>query len=251
MFKQLVKVVIDNKESIATGVAIAGVVFTGIASAKAGIKANDILGNLDREKDGEVTTKEKVKAIAPTALPPFLIVAITIGLITFTYKTNLKAQAGLISALAVSEGANKETIEKIVEKVGPEKIKEAKREAAIDKLKTSDSDIYDLGGDTLFYDPFLDRKFLSTENAIRAAAGQIATEMLGLQSQTINDLYSYIAEYGNGHHKYKDLGVGEVFGWNCGFDDGPGVNLYDADTIDGKAYRIFDYSKALLADAIL
>lgn len=251
MFKQFVKVVIDNKESIATGVAIAGVMFTGIASAKAGVKANDILENLDHETGGEATKKEKAKAITPTVLPPFLIGATTIGLIIFAYKANLKAQAGLISALAVSEGANKETIEKIVEKVGPEKVKEAKKEAAIDKLKTSDSDIYDLGGDTLFYDPFLDRKFLATENAVRAAAGQIATEMLGLQSQSLNDLYSYIADYGNGPHRYKESGVGEMFGWNCGFDDAPGINLYEAEIVDGKAYRVLDYTKALLADSTL
>lgn len=248
ILKTLGAFLVANKSSVATGIAIGGVAITAVVSGNSALKADEILKGMD-EDAGKV---DKIKAVAPALAPAAISALVTIGLMIFAHRSDLKAQAGLVSALAISEASKNEHVKQIMSKLDPKKAEEVEKEVAVEQINLSNADVYDFGGDILFYDEFLDRKFLATHEAVMAAVGKIALELNGLDSQNVNDLYYYIWEVSPGEKKdkYHEAGVGKLFGWNAGFDSPPYITTVDCGLIDGRPAIYLDYTKNIISDAI-
>lgn len=88
-----------NASIILSCLGAVGVVATAIVTAKATIKAVDILE--DAEKDHELTKKEKIKAVAPTYIPAVVLGASTVACIFGANVLSTKYQASLMSAYAL------------------------------------------------------------------------------------------------------------------------------------------------------
>jgi hypothetical protein len=236
ILKTVATFIVANKSSVAAGAAIAGVIFTAAVAGKSALDAEEVLQSMDEE----ATKAEKAKAIAPQIISTAIVAGGTIALIIFAHRADLKAQSTLLSALALSEASKNDKVKLLKEKLSPEQ----QKEVATEMIVRSEAEVVDLGGDILFYDQFLDRKFLCSEEIIQAAAGRIAMELAGgLDRQSLNDFYDYIYEMAsNPKGRFNSMGAADKFGWAPGYDIGPYISMIDADKVDGKPAIVLDYT---------
>ena len=237
-FRTASMIVRQNKSSVATGMAVAGVIFTGIASGRAALEVDKVLNELD-----EPTTKEKIVAAAPHVIVPTLMASATIGLIIFAHKADLTKQVAMASAMAMSETKREEITNKAMDILGDEKGKKFKEDIENDALKNSASFVYEIDEDgILFYDPWLDRKLKVREERLEAATGAMAKRMVCGGSPSVNDFY-----YEIGGSIFNECVLGDAYGWNYSFDDAPSIHSRESEVLDdGHSYRIFTYEPHLL-----
>lgn len=97
-----------NSATILTCTGAVGVVATSVLTAKATIKAVDILEAAQKEKGEELTRSEKIQVAAPIYIPPALL---GIGTITCIFGANIlnkRTQASLVSAYSLLDRSYKE-----------------------------------------------------------------------------------------------------------------------------------------------
>lgn len=240
--KTLTTMIGQNKSSVATGMAIAGVIFTGFASGRAALEVDRSLTSLSETID-DPTFKDKAVAVAPHIIVPTMMALATTGLIIFAHRADLAKQVALASAVAVSESKREDITNKAMEFLGEEKGKEFKESIENDALRSSASFVYIIDEDgILFYDPWLDRKLKVREERLEAASGTIAKKMVCGDSPSVNDFY-----YEIGGPIFNECILGESYGWNYSFDAPPSIHSREADVLnDGHSYRIFTYEPHLL-----
>lgn len=101
---------------ILSGAAVIGVVITGVLTAKAAVKAEKKLDQLE-----EPTTLDKVKAIAPIYAPSIVVGGATIACVLSANRANLKRYATLAGTCVFAESQLQAHKDKIVELFGKEK----------------------------------------------------------------------------------------------------------------------------------
>ena len=221
----------DHQREIKLGLTIAGVVLTGISAARAGIKANEILKE-QREKldaldesaeEGDDTeelkkevTIETVKRMAPVVLPPVIIGGATIFSAVSGYSSASKQIAALSAAYNISEKALTEYTDKAKEMLGDKKAQAIKDEVQADKVKnappgTAGKEVFSTGrGQTLCYDDYSGRYFLSDPETIRKAVNDINKRLMDEYYISLNEFYYELG--------LEDIKLGHDLGFNV--DDG-------------------------------
>lgn len=126
---------------------------------------------------------------------------------------NLRKNAALAAAYALSETNFKEYREKTLEEVGEkkeEKIRNAVAEEKIAKDPVTDSSlIIETGfGDTRCYDPFCARRFKCSIEKLRSAVNELNLQLVTDGYVTLNDFYALI------NLPEVDSRFGDDFGWN-------------------------------------
>lgn len=167
------KIHIKHRAIILAIVASAGVVLTGIASAKAVPKAIELQEKAEKKKGSELTKGEKVKAAIPAYILPTVFGALTITCIMGNSILSERQQASLASAYGLLSTTYTKYRNKVREIYGEEAHQEIMRAIMVD----SDHEIWGMGlagpVDTtinssddevcLFYDALSNRYFESTK----------------------------------------------------------------------------------------
>lgn len=223
---------IKNAPVIFAGMAIGGVVTTAIMSYKAGIKATDILKQMEEEKytkrlaegivqDVEIPLKEKILACWRVFVPAVISGSLTIGAIIISTRISQKRQAALAGLYAISEASLKEYQKKVEETIGPKKEQDIRDSINADRVGHSDTPPWDdsilPSGDVWCYDKLTGRYFFSSTEKIGRAVAEI-NEMIygGDMCASLNEFYGILD-----NDKLKPCQLGESVGWNIDFNCKP------------------------------
>lgn len=212
---KLGKTVNDNSPVILTGIGVAGTIATAVFVGKASFKAADLIR--DQEADPRdpsfvnyLSTKEKFLLVWPLYVPAVSTGAITITAVVLANRIGTKRAAALAAAYTISQESFQEYREKIVEKIGENKERQAREEILQDRVNSSppsDVVVVDTGdGNYLTYDAFSDRYFRSNKQKIERAEIDIKNTIINHDSACLNEFYSMIGLPGT---KY-----GDSVGWS-------------------------------------
>ena len=186
MLKMLAKLARKKAPLIFATIAAGGSVAIGILSAKATIKACDIL---QEHEDENLTTSEKVKLVAHCYIPT---VSVTLGVVGsifgayFLSTHQVKAMASAYTALLADYSALKSTLtsyrHKVVEVIGEEEEGDIYKEAVKESLNPGSEH------DILFYEEYSDRFFEMPLDKVKDAEYMV-NRIFGLRG------YVSLAEY--------------------------------------------------------
>lgn len=214
---------------------VAGVVLTSYLTAKATIKAVDIL---EKERE-DLTTKEKLIAIGPTCISPVVAGVSTIVCILGANVLNQKYQASLTSAYALLSSSYNDYQRKVKEICGEDTHQRIMDELAVEHA----NDVYiqheylmglcetniELGTQekVLFYDVFSERYFESTIQQVMAAEYHLNRNYILRGYACLNEFYEFLG--------LDSVDGGDVIGWT------PDSELYWVD---------FDHKTVTLEDGL-
>lgn len=211
--------VVDNADSILTGMAVTGTVATAVLTGRASFKAARLIdeerleqGNregLEVATDVELATFEKVKISWRLYLPAVATGTTTLTCIIMANRISSKKIAALAVASGISERALQEYKTKVIEKLGDKHEQKIRDEIAQDRVTASPpgSQIIVAGdGKVLCYDMLTGRYFQSSVEEIKRAENKINFEL-------VNHMYVSLSEF------YDELGLPattytDMAGWN-------------------------------------
>lgn len=196
ILKKSEKLAIDNSPLILTGVGVVGTVVTAVLTHKATFKATLKWQELDAQRTADepvLTTKEQVKSAWTYYIPPVTAGVVTISAIIFANRISTKRAAALAAAFALSERAQSEYREKVVEKLGPKKEQDLQDEIAqahIARNPHSDTTVIMAGsGDVLCCDLYTGRYFRSTMEDLKKAANEANFMVINNGYASLTDFY--------------------------------------------------------------
>lgn len=219
--KHGVQMLTTNAPSILTAFGAVGVVGTAILTGKASFEAAQIINTtkcerVERElrtaeKQAEITKLEKFQMIWVLYIPAVTTGVLSVAAIVLAHRVSTRRAAVLAAAYALNEGKLEEYQEKIKEKFGVKKEKEARDEIAQHRTARDVANgvmIYDpLEGKVIIRDEYSGRYFRTcTVEDINKAVNDINKEILISDSATLTDFYSLIG--------LEAVSTSDAFGWN-------------------------------------
>lgn len=214
IFKNAQKFVTENSALILAGFGVVGTVTTAVLSAKAAVKANDILEfankNADMMDQPLPTRREQAVLVWDIWLPPVASGALTIGAIIGSNYISHRRAVAMATAYAIVDRVFDEYRDKVKEKVGERKeqgIRDSIAQDHVDRKPASTSYILPTKrGEVLCYDTWSGRYFYSEMEELRRAQNDINHTILNSYYASLTDFYDRI---GLDRTKFSD----EV-GWN-------------------------------------
>lgn len=217
-----------NSSTILTVIGAAGVIATGVVTAKCTIKALDLLAEAEDLKQDDLTEMEVVKTVAPAYIPAVLTGAATITCIFGANVLNKRQQAAIMSAYALLDRTYKDYKNRVIELYGEEsqdKIKEAIARGRFVKDTALDDDER-----PLWFDMYSMQYFHATEEEVEEAE-RVFTQCVETGYACINDFYQLVGadpiEHGNdfGWFEYtRDIKFTHTF---TRMDDGMECTIID------------------------
>lgn len=212
----------QHKSTILSCISAAGVVATGVLSARGGIKAERILSEMNAVRYGNDPNRDdytgetyqlpkwkKVVRLVPALLPPVLTAAGTIALIFVTDAQNRQTQAALAGAYAVLAKKLSEYKAEVKELFGEDADKRI--EESIARKKLADNDILAeerAENAKLWYDNFSERYFWATDAEV-SDAEYYANRIFALRGYlTLNDFYNLLP------YALEPVACGDEIGWD-------------------------------------
>lgn len=212
----------ENAPALLAGIALIGVVTTGILAFKAGLKANDILKNQKEELDMvdpedkeaiKQVKKETIKKIVPVVSAPILMGVTTSACVLGGHHVSQKRLAVLSAAYSVAEKSVTDLNQKMVDILGEGKAKTIKDAVTKDKFKSMEKDgnigekiVVTGNGDVPCIDLYTGQPFYSNADKIRRAINELSSECGSNMYVELNDLYEKL--------RIPIRPVGRDFGWN-------------------------------------
>lgn len=200
-----------HSPEILTGLGIAGMVTSTILAVRATPKAL-ILIEQKKEDEGVDklapvdTIKTTWKCYIPTALVGGASVCCLIG----ASSVNLRRNAALATAYALSESTLRDYQKKVIEEIGEKKEKTVREAIAKDKIEqnpVSKNEIIITGsGETRCYDVMCKRYFKSNIETLRRVENDLNRRMRNENYISLNEFYNEIG--------LDDVGAGHELGWN-------------------------------------
>lgn len=209
--KKTVRTLEHNSPQILTGLAVAGVVSTVVLAVKAAFEAKIEIDKYEKKDNGlwiQASPKEIVQITWPIFVPTAAMGAVTVACILGAQSINNKRTAALIGGYSVMETAFREYREKIVDNFGATKEQQARDQLAQERITANPptSEVIIIGkGESLCYDTYSDRYFMSDMQNLRRAQNDIVEQCLNEGYASLNDLYRSIG--------LPMTGLGEEFGW--------------------------------------
>lgn len=216
-----------HSPEILTGLGIAGMITTAVMAVRATPKALLLIDDAETEKDDILTPIETVKVAWKCYVPSMIVGGISIGCLIGASSVNVRRNAALATAYALSESTLKEYQEKVIEEVGERKEREVRDKIDKDKIdqkpvSKSEVIITD-AGDVLCFEKLSGRYFKSSMDKLKKAVNEINRQMRYDMYVSLNEFYYEIGLEGTE--------IGDMLGWN----------------ID-KGYIELDYSSHLADD---
>lgn len=213
--------------TILTGLSVVGVVATTVMTAKATVKAVDILEQAEIEKGETLTKTEKIVKSAPVYVPAFLLMVATVFCVASVNVTNKRLIAGLISAYELSDKTFMKYREKVEELYGDEADNRVREELTKDDYK--EKDIPKTEDKCLFYEPFSGEFFERTKEEVVLAEYHFNRNFAIRGYAVLNELYSFL--------DLPNTDFGEVMGWS-----------FDVGICEGWCWIDFDHTKIYMDD---
>ena len=205
-----------NSSTILTVVSAVGVVATSVMTAKATIKAFELINEAECEKKRELSKKEIVVLAGPSYFPAILVGASTIACLFGANILNKKQQAMLSSAYAIASTSFKEYKNKVKELYGEETHNNIINSIASEKAKDVHMNASYMFGDCstsfdedseprLFYDEFSGRYFETTTEQVLNAEYHLNRNYALRGYATLNEFYDFLG--------LEQTDYGEILGW--------------------------------------
>ena len=191
----------SNSAEIALGTALAGVPLVAVLSGRASLKADDILMQMEIEREeigvlDPIPTVDKVKATWHCYILPILVGAGTIWMMIWSHKIQGRKLVALASAYTITDTAFKEYKHKVEELVSKKKVQEIEHAINQDKVAEMtmlDGDILATNrGDVLCVDFWTGMKFFSNATEIREAVSRCNNMMVDSVYLSQGTLYDEI-----------------------------------------------------------
>lgn len=198
---------------ILTGIGVIGAIACPIMAVKATPNALKAIERDSRENhngDPDASTKIEIvksawKYYVPSAITGGMAVACIVG----ASAVNMKRNAALATAYALSESALKEYKDAVLDEVGEKKEQSIRDRIAGKRIKDNpvdDATVIDThNGDTLCYDAWTGRYFKSSIESLRRAENELNRLMLTDDYASLNDFYDLV--------NLPSVKSGEQFGW--------------------------------------
>ena len=214
LFKTSVTTITNHGPALLTAFGAAGVVGTAVLTAKATFTAaEDIrVENESRDENGvdEMTTLECAKFVWPLYVQPVMTGSLSVAAIIMSHRISSRRAAVLAAAYALNEGKLEEYQEKIKEKLGVKKEKDARDEIKQDhvnrEVESKQLIFSPLDGKVVIHEDYTDRFFYSSIDEINKAVNEINHEVLKEGSVRMSEFYDQL---GLDHTSLSDY-----FGWN-------------------------------------
>lgn len=214
MVKIVEKFTIDNSPLIMTGMGAAGSITTAILAGKASFKANDVIREADETSlrlDGHLlTNKEKLKLVLPLYIPVVGSGVLTVTCIIVANRVGTKRAAAMAAAYTIAEKGFEDYREKIIDKFGINKEREARDEIAQDRVRKDPVSTKEViitgGGEVLCYDNYTGRYFNSSVETIKQAQNNLNHRIINHMYASLNDYYDMVG--------LDRVETGEEVGWN-------------------------------------
>ena len=253
-----------NSPVILTGMAIAGVISTGISAYKAGLKADEVL-KIYREdmrdchpKDKEAkraVVKETAKRMVPIMAPTVIMGGATIACVVGSHSVSSRRIAALSAAYTLSESTVKNLNSKMEEMLGEKKTRAVKDAIMKDKLHAdgekdkkvlaSGDFVIPADGTVLCKDLYTGRLFYSNAEKIQQAIAKCSYDMVTDMWISLNDFFEEIDS-----PQLTPVPMGNDLGWNI--DDTQGgklpITLTALLTDDMKPCLCIDYDIGIRRD---
>ena len=205
-----------NSSTVLTIVGAIGVVITSVMTAKATVKAFELINEEECEKKRELTKKEAVITAAPSYFPAILIGASTIACILGANVLNKRQQAMLSSAYAFVNASFKEYKNKVKELYGEEAHGSIINAIAAEKAKGSHIAAVYMGSECnfpidddseprLFYDEFSERYFEATIEQVLEAEYHLNRLYILRGYADLNEFYGFLG--------LEKTDYGDALGW--------------------------------------
>ena len=209
--KNVGETVVKRSPEILTGIGIAGMITTAVLAAKYTPKALELIEEKKQEKGEELTKLETVEAAWKAYIPPMVTGTMSTICLIGASSVNLRRNAALATAYTISETALREYRDKVTETIGEKKehsIRDAIAKDRMDKHPIESSEVIMTNkGNTMCFDVFSQRYFLSDIEKLRRSENELNRQMLSDGSITLNDLYDEIG--------LDQLPIGDRIGWNA------------------------------------
>ena len=200
-----------HSPEILTGIGIAGMITTTVLAVRATPKA---LSLIEQRKADEGVNKllpvEVVKTTWKCYIPSAAVGAASIACMIGATSVNLRRNAALATAYALSESTLRDYQKKVVEEIGEKKekrIREAVTKEELERNPVSKSEIIITGGgDVLCYDQACQRYFKSSVEKLRKIENDLNMRMRHENYISLNDFY---AEVG-----LDPVAAGQELGWS-------------------------------------
>lgn len=216
----------QNTPSILSGLAVVGLIETGVLAYKAGAKGSKIMEekkhDLHYVKPGDKAAKravigETIKEMTPVVAPPVLMGVATGACIIGSNQVSNRRIAAISAAYSLTETALKEYKEKTVETIGEKKAQQIRESIAKDKVKKNlpEKNQQQIGmipnnGMVLCMDSFSQRPFYSNAQTIGKAINILSARARSELTVSLNDLYDEI-----GSRELTRLPNGDDVGWTA------------------------------------
>lgn len=210
--KNAVRGIQHRSPAILTGFAVGGVISTALLTARATTKAVREIdaANYGREEPFKLTLKEKARLTWTYFVPPVIIAGSTVACVIGAQSINMRRQAALAGAFAITENAFQEYKEKVIESLGESKDKKL-RDEVVQKQVTDNpppAEMIVIGaGNVLCLDTYTGRYFESTKETIHGAQNAFNDGLLhGEMYMSLNEFYHML--------NLPDTVVGEQVGFS-------------------------------------
>lgn len=208
-----------NSATVLTCVGAVGVVATSVLTAKATIKAVELVNEAECEKNDNLTKSEIIKTSGMCYIPAVVVGFSTLACIFGANVLNKRQQASLISAYTLIDNSFREYKNKLKELYGEEA-----HNNIVDALmveKAQQIDIYAQGflsssnlaiedgtsEPRLFYDEYSNRYFESTVERVMNAEYHLNRNYILGGSVPLNMLYEFLG--------LEQTDYGDSVGWSC------------------------------------
>lgn len=187
---KLLKGASKHSPEILTGIGIAGFIGTVVLAVGATPKA---LQNIEENCEGEKTVKDIIKYGAKYYIPAVVTGAASTACIIGSSRINLKRNAALTTAYAISETFAKEYKDAVLEEIGPEKQKEIETKVAEKRMEKNPIEnsviIQTPERGARFYDPYSNSYFESNVHKLNSAINQVNNMLMQELYATLSDFY--------------------------------------------------------------
>lgn len=202
-----------HEPEILMAMGIGGMVFSVCWAIKASLKtAREIDKYKETYGKEKLSAKEIFKLSWKSYLPVVISTAASIPCIIASNSVSSKRYAALATAYTVTEAAMQEYQDKAKEIVGEKKAKEIEEAVSKDKVEktyTGGNQIIMTGnGDSLFYEPYSGRYFISNWNDILKAANELNAEAISSMNgfTSLNDWFQKLG--------LDSTDMGDEIGWD-------------------------------------
>lgn len=232
-----------NAPALLTAFGAVGTVTTAVLAGKASFEAARRIDEAQRyhnleEKSHDFTKTEKVKLVWPLYIPAAVSGTTTVGAIILSHRVSSRRAAALAAAYALSEGRLEEYQDKVKEKFGIKKEKEARDEIVQQRVtKDHESGLYSFdpsAGKVWIKDAYSGRPFLGSIEDVNRAVNEINREIINSvgSSASLSDFYDLVG--------LEHVSTSDYFGWNT--DELCEIDWSTATTPDGRiAVHVFEF----------